>query len=141
MRRLGAPKQAVKLMFRTLQSADHKVSMAYGVSSEMYGGDWDTPAQGIEQGNGCGPGGWAAISTPIINMMRAAGHGFYLMMAITMAIIKFVCFAFVDDTDTIHMARDTDTPGEEVMGEMEEVVDMWEGAIRATGGDAGTIKE
>jgi hypothetical protein len=74
--------------------------------------------QTIGQGNGCGPAGWAVISTPIINMMKTAGFGFSLLTAMTVACFSFVCYAFVDDTDVVHCAQDANTPGSEVVKEM-----------------------
>jgi hypothetical protein len=41
-----------------------------GDSYHTYGGtDWDIPMHGIGQGNGAGPAIWAAVSTPILNML------------------------------------------------------------------------
>jgi hypothetical protein len=89
--------------------------------------------QGVGQGNGAGPAIWAAISTVIINMMRAAGHGLNLASAISGILLSFVCYAFVDDTDVIHVAISPLSTGEDVLLEMQTVIDRWEGGIRATG--------
>ena len=76
MRRLSVASQPIKYMFTTLQMASHKIRTAFGVSDKTYGPNRDPPLQGIGQGNGAGPAGWAVISTPLINMMRTAGFGF-----------------------------------------------------------------
>ena len=92
------------------------------------------PYQGAGQGNGAAPACWNMISTPIVNMMRTAGFGFLFLTALTATAVSFVCYAFVDDTDVIHTARSPDVRGEVILQEMQEVVDMWEGGLRATGG-------
>ena len=134
MRRLGMPKNPIHSMFATLQSASHKIRTAYGVSDKTYGPGRDPPLQGIGQGNGAGPAGWAVISTPLINMMRTAGFGFSLFTALTVSAVSFVCYAFVDDTDLVHTAKDVHTRGPEILTEMQRALDHWEGGLKATGG-------
>jgi hypothetical protein len=121
-------------MFTTLQKLQHKIMTAFGYSVNSYGSRRVVPLQGIGQGNGCGPACWAVMSTPIINMMRAAGFGAFFLSALSVMLITFVCYAFVDDTDLVHTAKDVHTSGEVVMKEMQEAIDMWEGGIRASGG-------
>jgi hypothetical protein len=121
-------------MFETLQAAKHHVSTAFGISSRSYGGTREPPLQGVGQGNGAGPAIWAVISTIIIAGMATHVHGFNILSALTGSLVSFVCYAFVDDTDVIHSAVSTDTPGEEVIDEMQGVLDRWGGLLRATGG-------
>lgn len=134
MRRLGAAPNGVKSMFLALQKAAHRIRTAFGVSVKKYGHDREEPLQGLGQGNGCGPAGWAVVSTPIINMMRVAGFGATFFSAMSVTLIAFVCYAFVDDTDVVHTAQDVFTTGKTIMVEMQTVIDHWEGGLRATGG-------
>lgn len=133
MRRLGAPRLAMKCMFATLQQATHKIRTAFGVSTTMQGGTNVPPYQVLGQGNGCGPAGWTAVSAPLIRMMQTAGYGLKILTALSIVSISFVCYAFVDDTDLVH-TQDTHTTGEVILGEMQSVVDHWEGGPRTTGG-------
>jgi hypothetical protein len=133
MRRLGAAAHPVKCMFETIQKAAHKVRTAFGDSESTYDTDSTPPLQGIGQGNGCGPAGWTAVSVPIINMMRTARFGINILTSMSICLVSFVCYAFVDDTDVVH-AKDTHTSGQEILQEMQAVVDHWEGGVRATGG-------
>ena len=107
---------------------------ACGVLATTHGGDRLVPHQGAGQGNGGAPACWNTISTPIINMMRTAGHGFSILTAMSVAAVCFACFAFMDDMDAMHTAKLTDVRGESTLIEMQEVVDMWEGGLHATGG-------
>jgi hypothetical protein len=75
MRRMGVPVNTIKSMFSTLQKASHKIRTAFGVSDKTYGHGREPPLQGFGQGNGCGPSGWAVISTPLINLVSTAGFG------------------------------------------------------------------
>jgi hypothetical protein len=134
MRRLGAPIAPINSMFILLQKAAHQIRTAFGVSEKKYSDDQAIPLQGLGQGNGCGPAGWAIVSTPIINLMRAAGFGATFLTAISVSLVAFVCYAFVNDTDVVHTAQDVYTTGEEIMRQMQTVIDRWEGGLRATGG-------
>jgi hypothetical protein len=134
MHQLGVPPNPTKSMLTTLQGAAHKIRTAYGMSDTTYGPGRDPPLQGIGQGNECGPAGWAVISTPLINMMRTAGFGFSLFTALTVSAVSFVCYAFVDDANLVHTAKDVHTRGPTVLVEMQQALDHWEGGLKATGG-------
>ena len=135
MRRLGAPKSAVTSMFQTFQKATHRVRTAFGDSALTYdSSDCHIPLQGIAQGNGCAPTGWVCISTPLIKALKTAGYGAILISALTVAIVSFVCYAFVDDTDLVHTARSNQYQGTRILEEAQCALDHWEGCLHATGG-------
>jgi hypothetical protein len=67
-------------------------------------------------------------------MMKTAGFGFSILTAMTLVSVSFICYAFVDDTDVVHVGRDINVTGEEILVQMQEVVDHWEGGLKATGG-------
>ena len=100
-----------------------------------YGGPTQQPpVEGSGQGNGRAPQTWVAIHLLVINMMYQAGHGVYLITALTMVAVSFVCFAFVDDTDVIQTGPDIDSPPEIIISEFQAAMDRWSGGLRATGG-------
>jgi hypothetical protein len=121
MLRLGCPQGPLLSMFVTLQKMNHFIGSAFGVSSTSFKGG-DVPFQGLGQGNGAGPTGWAVVSAPIINMVRNAGYGATLISALSCAIISFVCYAFVDDTDLVHTRPGNDHDGVEFFPEKQEAV-------------------
>jgi hypothetical protein len=55
--------------------------------------------------------------------------------SISGAHIRFVGYAFADDTDICQTGQDEFTTGEEVATQMQGAMDAWEGWMRATGGD------
>jgi hypothetical protein len=73
------------------------------------------------------------VSIPIINMLKAQGFGFKIINAMSKERFSFVCYAFVDDTDLVHSST-PDLEVCEMMDEMQDVVDTWEGGLRASGG-------
>jgi hypothetical protein len=131
LRRLGMAAAPIWSMFETLQLSTHHVSTAFGTS---YRGRRKTFLQGSGQGNGGGPAIWAVISPVIIMAMATQGHGFNILSALIGVLISLVCYAFVDDIKVIHLAFMTETPGEEVIAEMQTLLDCWGGILRATGG-------
>ena len=120
-------------MLKTIQQAKHHIITAFGPSESSFGSGRYPPLQGLGQGNGGAPAGWTAVSTPLINMMRTAGFGINLLSAISVSLLSFVCYAFVDDTDVAHCSSLTSTAAE-IIAEMKDVVDHWEGGLRTTGG-------
>ena len=133
MQRLGVSAATCKLMFGTLQHIQHHVSTAYGMSDTPYGGI-EIPLQGVGQGNGAGPAIWLIMTIPLINLLRDKGFGFKSTTVLTGESYRFVCYTFVDDTDTVHSATHPDTSPTDVITEMQDVINTWEGGLRATGG-------
>jgi hypothetical protein len=133
LQRLGVSAEACHMMFGTLQDLQHYISTAYGISEEPYGG-LEIPLQGIGQGNGAGPAIWLIMTIPLINMLRARGYGFRSTTVITGESYHFVCYTFVDDTDTIHSTMDPTVDHLQIIQEMQQAINTWEGGLRATGG-------
>jgi hypothetical protein len=82
-------------------------------------------------------------------MLKTAGFGFSVCTVISGDEFSFVCYTFVDDSNVVHSTQDSDTVNETGMTtitdktekaittlvtEMQQVVDTWEGGLRASGG-------
>ena len=101
-RRLGIEIPPVQCMLQTIQHMKHHIRTAYGDSEIALDGTGQViPFQGILQGNGAAPTTWVIISTPILNMLRAAGNGGHFVEAISGDTSNSVGYAFVDDTDLL----------------------------------------
>jgi hypothetical protein len=134
MQRNGVPKAAVDCLFTTLQNASHKVRAGYGDSPSSYGGHtWITPMHGIGQGNGAGPAIWAVLSSPLLNMLRTKGFGCEFISPFSKELIKFVGYAFLDDTDVL-VSKPSMTSHSVVTSSLQSAVDHWEGGLKATCG-------
>ena len=137
LRRLGIPKFPLLSMFQVIQKLTHHIRTAFGDSDETYGPhayNGPHPNQGILQGNGAAMLGWTAVSSVIVNTMRDLGFGYSSWSAISKAALKVLCIEFVDDTDLIHAGADNYTSGAAIITEMQDMLDHWDGLLRATGG-------
>jgi hypothetical protein len=121
MQRLGLQKGPVALLFSVLQKPVHQVRRAYGNLGIRFVIDPKDPIQGIGQGNGCGPAGWIALSSSIMAMFRALGFGFWVLSAISCALVYMMSFALVDNTDLFHSGQIIQT-GEDLIPEIQEAV-------------------
>ena len=133
LQRMGVSAETCQMMFGTLQDIEHYVATAYGISDQGYGAV-EIPLQGIGQGNGAGPSIWLLITIPLINMLRDGGYGFRSTTPITGSAYRFVCYTFVDDTDTVHSTSDATVKYPQLVQEMQCAINTWEGGLRATGG-------
>jgi hypothetical protein len=66
--------------------------------------------------------------------MSLAVFGLNLVTSLSTTAIVLAGFAFVDDTDLLHAATNSHTNGATLIADMQRVVDLWEGLLRATGG-------
>ena len=112
----------------------HQIHSAYGTSTGHGSDDWESPFQGILQGNQFGPPSWAITSSPMFKMLRAEGYGFKLNSPLSRKELHVAGMAFIDDTDTLQNAKKTGETGANVLRHAQGNVEHWEGAIRATGG-------
>ena len=130
LKRQNLPDTAIEALILTIEKMTHKVRTIFGESSSTYGGD----SQGIPQGCGMGPPGWAIISTGNLDMLRQEGYGAKMTTPITNVTLEFVGYAYVDDTDQIETQKFADDDVYTVIDRMQKAVDLWEKGIRATGG-------
>ena len=137
MQRLGLPPEPIKCMIATMQDMEHCIRTGFGDSEVSMSGvdSADKPFQGVLQGNGSGPALWLAVSAPLIEMMRTRGHGVKYRSPISLEKDDFVGFTFADDTDLVAGDLKLATLDiEDAFVEMQEMIDCWEGGLKATGG-------
>jgi exonuclease III len=134
LRRFGAPAAAIVSMLRTIQGMTHHVRTAFGDSTTTYGSRSTIPNQGLLQGNGASGAGFTAVATVMVEAMRSAGYGFSTLSAISQAVFQLVGFQFVDDTTLCHSSSAPQASGAQVLAEVQEVLDTWNGLLRTCGG-------
>ena len=135
LQRLGMPPGPVTCMLVTIQDFEHHVRTTFGDSESVLVNTDGVPFQGICQGNGASPTIWVAVSAPLLEMMRTAGHGIKYKAPLSNTEDNLVGFAFVDDTDIVEGdLRSAELSIDDVMQCMQEAVDRWEGGLKATGG-------
>jgi hypothetical protein len=134
MQRVGVPKSAVSCMFSTLQLAKHFVRTGFGDSVGYYSGvSFIKPLHGIGQGNGGGPAIWAVVSSPVLNLLRAAGHGAEFICPLSQKKSIFGGYDFVDDTDLV-VTKLNFYNFQEAAISLQAAMTTWEKGIRATSG-------
>ena len=134
-RRLGFPIPPVECMLRCIQDMKHHIRTTFGDSSTSFTiSQAAIPFQGILQGNGAAPTIWVLISTPLLNMLRDAENGAYMTSPISNDPDHIVGFAFVDDTDLVCFQQGHLRLTDEIMQNMQQGIDRWEGGLKLTGG-------
>jgi hypothetical protein len=142
MRNFGVPALVAKSTILSILEMQHRVRTCYGDSDTYYGGDrWKLKPHGCGQGNGYGPALWACISSPLLHILRNKGYGTKLQEPITRQPIHLAAFAFVDDTDIIQTADDTefvihntDDTVKKLFDVTQSAVNTWSSILQATGG-------
>ena len=80
----------------------HHIRTTFGDSAfTMSSDELIIPYQGVLQGNGASPASWVVVSTPLLNMLRAAGGGGHFVSPISNETSHSVGFACVDDTELL----------------------------------------
>jgi hypothetical protein len=134
LQRLGAPIAPILSMFTSIQHLSHHIRTIHGVSEQSFSGThWEQPIHGVGQGNGAGPQIWAAISTPLFNMLRSEGCGLHLLSSISKEPLHFVGYAYVDDTDLVSLKSLTQSEST-TFNDIQFSVDAWSGALNTSGG-------
>jgi len=118
----------VQSMIATLHKMVHHIQTTYGDSTILASRTtWQAPTAGIGQGNGTGPQIWAAVSSPMFEIMQKDGFYVYIVTAISRREKTLVGFAFVDDTNLcIHGPQIT---SQNALLAMQKSVDNWEGLL------------
>jgi len=130
---LGGTLPMIQSMITMIHEMEHHICTMFGDSKiSVSRTSWQAPIAGIGQGNGAGPQIWAAVSSPLLDIMRSEGFYAHLIIAITHMEKRLVGFAFVDDTDLCVSGPHINERN--VREAMQQSVDKWEGLLRATGG-------
>ena len=96
--------------------------------------------QGLCQGNGAAPLGWAMISITIINVHKRKGHGGHFICPISRREGHLDAILFVDYTDLIHININHDQSVHKAHAAIQEIIGDWGRFLIATGGSLKPIK-
>jgi len=87
----------------------HHVRSTDGDSTQLQGRQqWASPIAGISQGNGAGPQIWAAVSSPLFQILTEDGFIAQVLCAILAHEYSLSGFGFVDDVDLCITATNND---------------------------------
>jgi len=111
-------------MIETLAKMKHHIWMAYFKPKTGSGhNDWGELIAGIGQGNRAGPAIWAAVSTPLFQILVEEGFLATIICAISIHKCSIVGFSFVNDTDLCITVADNKLPS--VLHRMQQSFQMW----------------
>ena len=79
----GMPMTAIELMLGAIENMKFFLCTGFGDSKTFAGGGISIKMQGLCQGNGASPAGWAVISICILNVHGKKGHGAKFICPIT----------------------------------------------------------
>jgi hypothetical protein len=130
----GVPEGAIESMLTAIQEMKYFLRTAYGDSKEFAGSTIEVKYQGLCQGNGAAPAGWAVISITIIGAHKRKGHGGYFVCPISRLEGHLAAILFVDDTDLIHIRMDRNESVVEAHAALQSSITNWGNLLIASGG-------
>jgi hypothetical protein len=90
--------------------------------------------QGLCQGSGAAPSGWAVVSIVILNAHKAESHGATFHCPITKSTLHLVAILFVDDIDLIHIDLENLETLEDTHEALQRSVHSWGSKLIVSGG-------
>jgi hypothetical protein len=121
-------------MLGAIENMKFFLRTGFGDSTSFAGGGISIKMQGMCQGNGASPAGWAVISICILNAHGRKGHGAKFICPVTKLQKHLSAILYVDDTDIIHIDLTRNETVDEVHRYIQESVDSWGNLLIATGG-------
>ena len=99
----GFPLEAVESMLTSIEEMKYFLWTAYGDSKNFSGSTIELKFQGLCQGSGAAPEGWAVIIITIICAHKSKGRSGHFVCPISNLNGHLEALLFVDDTDLIHI--------------------------------------
>lgn len=116
----------------TFHKMKHFLRMGFSNSTIHYQGDLDKPLQGVLQGNRALPAVWAAVSTPIINILRCLQAELWGRSSISHCSLHIVSFSFVNDTTLVQ--GEIGSKQSQPMEDLQTNSNIWDEAAATIGG-------
>eukprot|EP00956_Cyclotella_meneghiniana_P000972 scaffold1144_cov22-Cyclotella_meneghiniana.AAC.6 len=127
----GTPVSACESMLTAIQEMRFFLRTAFGDSDSAVGARIHLKTQGLMQGNGAAPAGWAVA---IIKAHKEEGHGATFLCPITKYRHEAAGILYVDDTDLIHLNLSEEESAEEAHRSLQSAVISWSDLLIASGG-------
>ncbi len=129
----GMPASAIESMLSTIENMKFFLQMGFGNSKWFAGGGVCVKLQGLTQGNGASPVGWAVISIVILRAHGKKGHGATFRCLITRCSANISAILYVDDTDLLHINFDKDEMAEDAHAAIQSSINSWGNLLITTG--------
>ncbi len=130
----GVPESAIGSMLSAIENMKFFLRTGFGDSTKFAGGGICIKTQGLSQGNGASPAGWAVISIVILNAHRKKGHGAKFVCPITKLTSHLSAILYVDNTDLLHINLKEEESEAMVHESIQASIVNWGNLLIATGG-------
>ena len=130
----GTPVSACESMLTAIQEMRFFLRTAFGDSDSAVGAKIHLKTQGLMQGNGAAPAGWAVVSIAIIKAHKEEGHGATFLCPISDYKHDVAGILYVDDTDLIHLNLSEDESVDAAHAALQRAVYSWSDLLIASGG-------
>ena len=131
----GVPEGAIEAMLTAIEEMKFFLRTAYGDSKMCARSTIEVKFQGLCQGNGAAPAGWAVISITILQAHKRKGHGAHFKCPISNKEGHLASILFVDDCDLLHLDMRAEQTVQEAHASMQESITNWGKLLMmATGG-------
>ncbi len=130
----GVPTTVIEMMLGAIENMKFFLRTVFGDSTSFPGGGISIKTQGLCQGNGAFPAGWAVISIFILQAHRRKGHGAKFLCPITKLQQHLSAILYFKDTDILHIDLTKDVSTEDVHTAIQRSVNSWGNLLIATGG-------
>lgn len=130
----GLPVNAVKSMLGAIQEMKYFLRTAYGDSKNFANSTIEVKYQGLCQGNGLAPAGWALISITMLNAHKRRGHTATFRCPVSKVVKNLCAILFVDDCDLLHIAMTKLEHVSTTHERMQESILNWGQLLIASGG-------
>ncbi len=136
----GVPLSASESMLTTIQEMKFFLWMGFGNSTDFASSTLSIKTQGLCQGNGTSPAGWAVVSICIISAHKKKGNRAHFTCPITKLKSHIAGIIYVDDTDLVHFRMDKDQGKDEAFYRLQEAITNWGKLLIASGGPLKPVK-
>ena len=130
----GVLAMEVESMLGTIENMIFFLRTGFGDSTSFTEGGISIKTQGMCQGNGASPAGWAVISICILGAHGRKGHGAKFICPVTKLEKHLSAILYVDDMDILHIDLTKNEKVDEVHQRIQESVNSWGNLLIATGG-------
>jgi hypothetical protein len=130
----GVPLTAVKTMLGAIEKMIFFLQTGFGNSKTFAGGGIGIKTQGLTQGNGASPAGWAVISICILGAHGKKGYGAKFHCPISKLQHHLSAILYVNNTDLLHIDLTKDKSVDKVHSAIQSSVNSWGNLLITTGG-------
>jgi hypothetical protein len=130
----GVPVEGIESMLIAIEEMKYFLRTAFGDSRNFRGSRIEVKYQGLCQGNGAAPAGWAVISIVVIRAHQRKGHYSTFVCPISQTRSKLSAVLFVDDCDLLQVDMDCDDSTFVTFHKMQDSVTNWGNLIIGSGG-------